>query len=69
MGQEAEQFLPVCDPYVQGAMIIRFIVDTYGFEKIKGLLHNDAETFEQALREVLNMDSAQLGERWQQWLQ
>ncbi len=69
VGPEAEESLPVCDPYIQGAMIIRFIVDTHGFEKIKRLLQNDSDTFEQALREVLHVNSAQLGERWQRSLQ
>lgn len=55
-------------PYIDGAMLLWFLHDTYGKEQIHALLRSDAPDFWSAVEEVLSKDKKALHEAWRVWL-
>ena len=57
----------VTDPYRGGALLIKFIYDTYGKRKVMDLLDSTQPTFYQALVDVLGIGLGHVETDWQIW--
>lgn len=56
------------NPYIGGPLVIKFIVDTHGWESVIDIMTADATTFQQAVTTTLGYDTyASFEQAWLQW--
>lgn len=55
------------DRYNGGHLLSMYMIDEYGEGPVWGLVKNDADTFDEAAREELNVTMEQLREGWYRW--
>ncbi|MCB9855783.1 MAG: hypothetical protein H6818_08850 [Phycisphaerales bacterium] len=60
--------IEVTDPYVDGAMLIAFMHDTYGAARVHRLLVSGERSFGGALVRELDTDIERFSSKWVQWL-
>ena len=61
--------LMVRDNYLDGAMLLAFMHDRYGREKVQAILTSPAETFGDAICESLGVNLDSFFAAWQEWLE
>ena len=58
----------VQNDYIDGAVLLQFLHETYGKEKVHAVLVSDAGDFWLAMGQVLDRDREQLYGCWREWL-
>jgi len=59
--------LSVKDPYLDGAVLLHFLHDSFGGERIRAVLENEQETFDEALTATLGCPWNEIEKRWKAW--
>ena len=67
-GPPDKLMLTVKNDYVDGAVLLMFMHEEFGRDRVHALLKSDSKTFCQALATELGLDYAGLFRRWQKWL-
>jgi beta-lactamase regulating signal transducer with metallopeptidase domain len=57
------------EPYLDGAVLLQFLHETYGKERVHAILLSDAPDFWSAINQVLSQSREQLYESWSRWVQ
>jgi hypothetical protein len=57
----------VKDPYIDGAVLLHFMHETFGKEKIQAILTSETATFEAAAGPALGVSLEKFQQRWEQW--
>jgi hypothetical protein len=57
----------VRDDYIDGAVLVHFMHETFGKKKVHAILTSEAETFEAAVGPVLGVSVEEFGKRWEAW--
>lgn len=66
---DAEFGLDVREPYITGAVLMRFMHERFGRERILAVLRSDRPTFGSAARHELGMDPHAFVAAWRAWLE
>lgn len=56
------------DPYNDGAVLLTFMHETWGRERVQAILKSQQDTFEAAAEEALGVDASKLYARWVRWI-
>lgn len=68
-GRVADDFgLEVVDPYITGAVLLHFMHETYGGDRVLALLLSPERTFGRAVRNELAIDLATFMRDWEAWI-
>lgn len=59
----------VRDPYTHGAVLLAFLHDEFGKERVQSVLLSPEPTFGRALSTTLGVDLGWLSSRWHQWIE
>src|SRR5262249_21582305 len=59
--------IEVQDPYVEGAVVMHFLHEQFGRERVQALLTAPQPTFAAALTAMLGVSASELGARWREW--
>jgi hypothetical protein len=59
--------LGVKDPYLDGAVLLHFMHETFGKAKVQAILTSEAATFEKAAGPALGVTLEEFGRRWERW--
>jgi hypothetical protein len=57
----------VRDDYIDGAVLVHFMHETFGKKKVQAILTSEADTFEAAVGPALGVGSEEFGRRWEAW--
>jgi hypothetical protein len=57
----------VRDDYIDGAVLLHFLHETFGREKVQAILTGEAATFEAAAGPALGVTVEDFGRRWEKW--
>jgi hypothetical protein len=57
----------VKDDYVDGAVLLHFMHETFGAAKVQAILTSEATTFEKAAGPALGVTLDEFGRRWEEW--
>jgi hypothetical protein len=60
--------LSVENEYIDGAMLLLFMNETFGKNKVQSVLSSPEPTFGKAIVESLGVDLPEFAERWHEWL-
>lgn len=60
--------LSVENEYLDGAMLLRCLHESFGRERVQALLVSEAATFDEALGEALGGDRRTVYDRWREWV-
>lgn len=55
------------DAYIDGAVLLHFMHETFGKERVQAILTSSAPTFEGAIRRTLDVTLEGFGKRWEDW--
>jgi hypothetical protein len=58
----------VRDPYIDGAVLLHFMHEVYGRDRVQAVLTSEILTFEEAVPAALGVSLDEFSERWKQWL-
>lgn len=58
----------VKNPYLDGAVLLQFLHETYGKEKVHAFLLSDASDFWSAVNQVTGHDRSEIFKAWTPWL-
>lgn len=58
----------VRDPYITGAVLLHFMHEHFGAERLRAVLRSEEPTFGRAMRKHLGVDADTFMDAWTQWL-
>jgi hypothetical protein len=59
----------VVNPYVDGSLLVLFLHEVFGRDRVHAILLSRQPSFDSALESELQLSSAELYARWQKWVQ